>query len=110
MDASYDPVAWLGRKILRRTKRSALDAALDAPGQYAPTRQEQLDRSADGAGHRRRLRGPRTGARHPPVTRFLSPEWVDAFNEALADVAVATAGARRRRWRCATGASAWARS
>ena len=41
VDASYDPVAWLGRKILRRTKRSALDAALEAPGQLAPTRQEQ---------------------------------------------------------------------
>ena len=42
VDSSYDPVAWLGRKILRRTKRTALEAALDAPGQYAPTRQEQL--------------------------------------------------------------------
>jgi succinate dehydrogenase / fumarate reductase iron-sulfur subunit len=41
VDASYDAVAWLGRKILKRTKRSALDAALEAPGQYAPTRQEQ---------------------------------------------------------------------
>jgi hypothetical protein len=26
------------------------------------------------------------------VTRFLSPEWVDAFNEALADVTVAAPG------------------
>jgi succinate dehydrogenase / fumarate reductase iron-sulfur subunit len=42
VDASYDPVAWLGRTILRRTKRSALDAALDAPAQRAPTRQEQV--------------------------------------------------------------------
>ena len=32
VDSSYDPVAWLGRKILRRTKRSAADAAADAPG------------------------------------------------------------------------------
>ena len=44
VDASYDPVAWLGRKILRRTKRSALEAALDAPGQHTPTRQEQPTR------------------------------------------------------------------
>ena len=28
VDAHYDPVAWLGRKILRRTKRSAQDAAV----------------------------------------------------------------------------------
>jgi succinate dehydrogenase / fumarate reductase iron-sulfur subunit len=41
VDASYDPIAWLGRTILRRTKRSALDAALEAPGQRAPTRQEE---------------------------------------------------------------------
>jgi len=27
VDAHYDPVAWLGRKILRRTKRSAAEAA-----------------------------------------------------------------------------------
>jgi succinate dehydrogenase / fumarate reductase, iron-sulfur subunit len=27
VDASYDPVGWLGRKILRRTKRSAAEAA-----------------------------------------------------------------------------------
>jgi succinate dehydrogenase / fumarate reductase iron-sulfur subunit len=26
VDASYDPVAWLGRKILRRTKASAAEA------------------------------------------------------------------------------------
>jgi hypothetical protein len=26
------------------------------------------------------------------VTQFLGPEWIDAFNEALADVAVATPG------------------
>ncbi|MGA8724956.1 MAG: succinate dehydrogenase/fumarate reductase iron-sulfur subunit [Acidimicrobiales bacterium] len=31
VDASYDPIAWLGRKILRRTKRSAEDAARTAP-------------------------------------------------------------------------------
>jgi succinate dehydrogenase / fumarate reductase iron-sulfur subunit len=41
VDASYDPVAWLGRKILRRTKRTAVEAAADAPALSAPT-------SADG--------------------------------------------------------------
>lgn len=35
VDASYDPVAWLGRKILRRTKRSAADAAVRAPEQLS---------------------------------------------------------------------------
>jgi succinate dehydrogenase / fumarate reductase iron-sulfur subunit len=33
VDASYDPVAWLGRKIRRRTKRSAAEAAASAPAQ-----------------------------------------------------------------------------
>jgi succinate dehydrogenase / fumarate reductase iron-sulfur subunit len=42
VDASYDPIAWLGRTIKRRTKRSGLDAALDAPARRAPTGQEQL--------------------------------------------------------------------
>jgi succinate dehydrogenase / fumarate reductase iron-sulfur subunit len=28
VDSDYDPVAWLGRKILRRTKRSAADASV----------------------------------------------------------------------------------
>ena len=28
VDADYDPIAWLGRKILRRTKRSATEAAV----------------------------------------------------------------------------------
>ena len=37
VDASYDPVAWLGRKILRRTRRSALEAAADAPAYATPT-------------------------------------------------------------------------
>ena len=32
VDASYDPIAWLGRKILRRTKRSAEEAARSGPG------------------------------------------------------------------------------
>ncbi len=31
VDAKYDPVAWLGRKIRNRTKRSAADAAAEAP-------------------------------------------------------------------------------
>jgi len=50
VDASYDPVAWLGRKILRRTKRSALEAALEAPGQAAPTRQERSVPATPGTG------------------------------------------------------------
>jgi succinate dehydrogenase / fumarate reductase, iron-sulfur subunit len=28
VDADYDPVAWLGRKIRRRTKKSAADAQI----------------------------------------------------------------------------------
>ena len=31
VDSSYDPVAWLGRKILRRTKKSAAEAATGHP-------------------------------------------------------------------------------
>ncbi len=31
VDASYDPVAWLGRKILNRTKRSPAEASADSP-------------------------------------------------------------------------------
>ena len=41
VDASYDPVAWLGRKILRRTKRSAAEAAADAPAFSSPTREDR---------------------------------------------------------------------
>jgi succinate dehydrogenase / fumarate reductase iron-sulfur subunit len=41
VDSSYDPVAWLGRKILRRTKRTAAEASADAPAFAHPT-------SADG--------------------------------------------------------------
>ena len=40
VDASYDPVAWLGRKILRRTKCSAAEAAADAPALSSPTRED----------------------------------------------------------------------
>jgi succinate dehydrogenase / fumarate reductase iron-sulfur subunit len=40
VDASYDPVAWLGRKILRRTKRPAAEAAADAPAFSSPTRED----------------------------------------------------------------------
>ena len=40
IDSSYDPVAWLGRKILRRTKRTDAEAAADAPAQSAPTRED----------------------------------------------------------------------
>jgi len=42
--SSYDPVAWLGRKILRRTKRSAAEAAADAPAQRTPTSEDRLER------------------------------------------------------------------
>jgi succinate dehydrogenase / fumarate reductase iron-sulfur subunit len=42
VDSSYDPVAWLGRKILKRTKKTAAQAATDAPAFAHPT-------SADGA-------------------------------------------------------------
>ena len=31
VDAKYDPVAWLGRKIRKRTKRTAEEAAAEAP-------------------------------------------------------------------------------
>ena len=31
VDSSYDPVAWLGRKILNRAKRSPAEALVDAP-------------------------------------------------------------------------------
>ena len=31
VDASYDPIAWLGRKILNRSKRTAREAAASAP-------------------------------------------------------------------------------
>ena len=31
VDASYDPVAWLGRKIRNRTKRTPAEAAVDSP-------------------------------------------------------------------------------
>jgi succinate dehydrogenase / fumarate reductase iron-sulfur subunit len=33
VDAAYDPVAWLGRKIRRRTKRTAAEAAASSPAQ-----------------------------------------------------------------------------
>jgi hypothetical protein len=31
VDASYDPVAWLGRKILKRRKSTPAEAEADAP-------------------------------------------------------------------------------
>ena len=92
VDASYDPVAWLGRKILRRTKRSAVDAALDAPGLYAPTAPRGSCPHDGGVGHRRRPSAATSTLAPEPVTRFLSPEWVDAFNGAVADVAVPAPG------------------
>jgi succinate dehydrogenase iron-sulfur subunit len=40
IDSSYDPFAVLGRKILRRKRRSAEDAAADAPSVKYPTRED----------------------------------------------------------------------
>ena len=109
VDASYDPVAWLGRKILRRTKRSAVEAALDAPGQYAPTRQEQLAPPPASATDRRaecpRLTGPAW-----PVTRFLSPRVGRGLQRSPGRRGASPPRAPRPAWPCATGASAWARS
>ena len=31
VDASYDPIAWLGRKIRKRTKRTPTEASVDSP-------------------------------------------------------------------------------
>ena len=90
VDASYDPVAWLGRKILRRTKRSALEAALEHAGLRTPTRQENPGGS--GAVRTTTPECWRSAVAPRAVSRFLSPEWVDAFNEALVDVAVAPPG------------------
>jgi succinate dehydrogenase / fumarate reductase, iron-sulfur subunit len=42
VDASYDPLAWLGRKITRRTRRSAEEAAADAPAFRSPTHEDLL--------------------------------------------------------------------
>jgi len=50
VDGAYDPIAWLGRKILRRTKRSAREAAADAPAAYAPTSEDRGERQAVPAG------------------------------------------------------------
>jgi succinate dehydrogenase iron-sulfur subunit len=47
VDASYDPVAWLGRKILRRTRRSAVEAGRDAPAYRAPTLVDTEEADAD---------------------------------------------------------------
>jgi len=44
VDSSYDPIAWLGRKILNRTKRSAAEAAADAPAQRTPTSEDRMER------------------------------------------------------------------
>ncbi len=44
VDSSYDPIAWLGRKILRRTKRGAVEVAQDAPAFTAPTSEDRLER------------------------------------------------------------------
>lgn len=41
--SSYDPVAWLGRKLTGRKKRSASEAAAEAPAFSSPTREDLLD-------------------------------------------------------------------
>jgi succinate dehydrogenase / fumarate reductase, iron-sulfur subunit len=49
VDGAYDPIAWLGRKILRRTKRSAAEAAGDAPALSAPTQADEAEAAAQAA-------------------------------------------------------------
>ncbi len=46
VDASYDPIAWLGRKIRRKTKTSADQAYALAPAQAAPTSLDRLPATA----------------------------------------------------------------
>jgi succinate dehydrogenase / fumarate reductase iron-sulfur subunit len=46
VDSSYDPVAWLGRRILGRRRRSAEEAAADAPAFSHPTLEDELAHSA----------------------------------------------------------------
>ncbi|HUO49830.1 MAG TPA: succinate dehydrogenase/fumarate reductase iron-sulfur subunit [Acidimicrobiales bacterium] len=49
VDGAYDPIAWLGRKILRRTRRSAAEAAADAPAVTAPTLEDEAEAAAQAA-------------------------------------------------------------
>ena len=49
VDGAYDPIAWLGRKILRRTRRSAAEAAADAPAVTAPTLEDEAEAEAEAA-------------------------------------------------------------
>jgi succinate dehydrogenase / fumarate reductase iron-sulfur subunit len=49
VDASYDPVGWLGRTILRRTKRSPEEAAAAAGGAVAPAGVPAEEAAAGGA-------------------------------------------------------------
>ena len=71
VDASYDPVAWLGRKILRRTKRSASrrDVAADVPPastvrwRPAPTTGATPEATVPQPGVGRRLQRGRGGRR-----------------------------------------------
>ena len=65
VDARYDPVAWLGRKITGRTKKTAEEAVRRlsrSPGPPWPC-----------AGSQPTLAMP----------RYLSPEWVESFDAAL---------------------------
>ncbi len=43
VDASYDPVAWLGRKILKRRKRTPVEATADAPATGPAAVQPELE-------------------------------------------------------------------
>ena len=52
VDASYDPIAWLGRKILGRTKRSA-----EAGGGVGPGRGSRGRAAGDVGARRPRARG-----------------------------------------------------
>jgi succinate dehydrogenase / fumarate reductase iron-sulfur subunit len=40
VDGVYDPFAWLGRTITRRRRKTAAEAAADAPAAYAPTSED----------------------------------------------------------------------
>ena len=121
VDAKYDPVAWLGRKIRNRSKRTAAEAAAEAPSSgpaavlppggvarhppapTAPTPAIPVLAAAPGrhpadAPRRRPTTTPRSDhpSGEPSVPRFLTPEWVAGFNAALEGVVLPGARARCR--------------
>ncbi len=90
VDASYDPVAWLGRKIRHRRKKTPAEAATTAPatgpaavqpptevhGIPAPEGSEPMSSAEPAAQPRRRRktgRRPRTGRANPRSTPPESP-------------------------------------